>query len=119
MRRQRRRRVHYTGTEVSDGTVLAAYPSRKPSKRTMKERGWKIDDDGVCIKASDSWIGEFHVTDPGRLRFFDIIANRLNMRRSIREIALPKIEALQKEIHELKDEVRQLTSFLLKQEKSD
>jgi len=57
----------------------------------------------------DSYIKEFDSHDPGRFRFFDIMANRLNMRRAVREIVLPEIKALRDEIQELRQEIRALS----------
>jgi len=40
------------------------------------------------------------------------MANRLNMRRAIRELALPQMDAVRAEVAELKDQVRELMTLL-------
>jgi hypothetical protein len=100
---------------MNDGTVMAAFPIRKPPERKMKERGWRMDKDGVCEESRGSYLRRIDFNDPGRIRFFDIMANRLNTRRSIREIVLPEIKALQNEIQELRREIRELTLSMSKQ----
>lgn len=56
----------------------------------MKRDGDRLDEDNVCKDFMGSYVGSFNFDGPGRFRFFDIMANRLNVRRAIREIALPK-----------------------------
>ncbi|MCC7408386.1 MAG: hypothetical protein IT442_09950 [Phycisphaeraceae bacterium] len=112
MRRQRRRPVYYTVISDNDGTVLAAYPIRKIPDRIMKRDGQRLDEDGVCKEFMGSRVRSCDVNDPGRTRFFDIMANRLNARRAVREIAVPEIKALRDEVTELRKQVRQLTEFL-------
>jgi hypothetical protein len=48
MRRQRRRPRYYYASSLFDGTVLAAYPIRKPAPKIIKRDNLKIDEDGVC-----------------------------------------------------------------------
>lgn len=112
MPRNRRRPVYYTVSSLNDGTVLAARPVRKPTDRVMKRDGQKLDEDNVCRDFMGSYVGSFKGDDPGRFRFFDIMANRLNMRRAIRELALPEIQVLQAEVQGLREEVRALTATL-------
>jgi len=79
MRRQRRRRMHYRASSLFDGTVLAAYPIRKPTPKTIKRDKLRIDEEGVAIE----WLGAgrevSNVQHENRFRFMNIIANRLNM----------------------------------------
>lgn len=112
MRRQRRRPVYYTISSMHDGTILAAYPVRKPAARIMKQDGQKLDEDNVCRDFMASHVGSFKFDDPGRLRFFDIMANRLNVRRAVRELVLPHIDAVQAEVAGLRDQVRELKVLL-------
>lgn len=109
---RRRRPVYYTATSMNDGTVLAAYPVRKPAARIMKRDGDKLDDDGVCKEFLGSHVGSFDFNDPGRFRFFDIMANRLNTRRAIREIVEPSLTAIQGEVFALRNELRELRALL-------
>ena len=112
MRRQRRKPVYYAVTGLNDGTVMAAYPVRKPAARIMKRDGQKLDADNVCREFMGNYVGAFKLDDPGRLRFFDIFANRLNARRAMRELILPEIQAVREEIAALRDEIRHLAATL-------
>jgi hypothetical protein len=112
MSKRRRRPVYYTLISMNDGTVLSAYPIRKPASRIMKRDGDRLDADYVCKDFMGSHIGSFKFNDPNRFRFFDIMANRLNTRRAIRELALPEIQALQAEIAGLRNEIGQLRSMI-------
>ncbi|MCX5676481.1 MAG: hypothetical protein NTX87_15885 [Planctomycetota bacterium] len=98
MRRQRRKPLHYRSEALYDGTVIAAFPIRKPLPKVIKRDNLRIDDDGVCRE----WLraGQ-ELSDPNnetRLRFQNIIATSLNTRRALREIVLPRLTALQAEI---------------------
>jgi hypothetical protein len=78
----------------------------------MKRDGQKLDEDNVCRDWMGSYVVSFRSDDPGRFRFFDIMANRLNMRRAIRELALPQIQTIQAEVKDLREQVRALTAML-------
>lgn len=98
MRRQQRKSLHYHAEALYDGTVIAAFPIRKPLPKVIKRDHLRIDDDGVCRE----WLraGQ-ELRDPNnetRFRFQNIIATSLNARRALREIVLPRLTALQAEI---------------------
>lgn len=110
MRRHKRKPVYYSASSMNDGTVMAAYPIRKIPERIMKRDGYALDEDGVCREFMGSYVKSFDMNDPGRLRFFDIFANRLNTRRAIREIAVPEIKALRQEVADLRKLVEELVA---------
>jgi len=112
-RKRGRRPVYYTVTSMNDGTVLSAYPVRKPVARIMKRDGDRLDEDNVCKDFTGSYVGPFKFDDPGRCRYFDIMANRLNMRRAIRELTLPKLEAVEAEVVALRNDISELKAMLL------
>lgn len=112
MRRERRRPMHYHAHTLHDGTVLAAYPVRKPMPKTIKRDNLKIDDDGVCQEWSDSGKQLSDVRNETRTRFQDIIAVNLNTRRAIREIARPHLAALQQEMKALHDQLNRIEQLL-------
>jgi len=112
MRRSRRRLKHYTVASLYDGTVLAAYPFRKPSPRIMKRDGMRVDADGVVSETARSGWELSDTRNETRFRFQDILANRLNARRAVRELATEPIEALHRDIAELRTEVRRIAIAL-------
>jgi len=111
MRRQRRRPMHYTAHSLHDGTVIAVFPVRKPTLRTIKQEKLRFDEDGVCREWSRAGQELSDVYNESRTRFQDIIATRLNTRRAIREMVHPYLLKLQKdidEVHKKLDRVLQL-----------
>lgn len=118
MRRQRRRPRYYYASSLFDGTVLAAYPIRKPAPKIIKRDNLKIDDDGVCI---ESLRAGRYVSDcqyENRFRSQNIIANRLNTRRAIREIVLPKLAMIQQEITAVRTQLDRIENMLQEPNKS-
>ncbi len=118
-RKRNRRPVYYTITSMNDGVVLSAYPVRKPASRIMKRDGDSLDEDNVCKEFAGSYVRAFKSDDPGRFRFFDIMANRLNMRRAIREVAMPKLEAVEAEVAALRIELAELKAMLFGSEQHE
>ena len=102
MRRQRRRPMHYTTHSLHDGTILAAYPVRKPPPKTIKRDKIRIDQDGVCHDYAGAGKELSDVHNESRMRFQNIIATRLNTHRAIREMVLPRLEKLQGDINEIR-----------------
>jgi len=101
MRCQKRRPMHYTATSLHDGTILAAYPVRKPPPKMIKRDKIRIDKDGVCRDYADAGKELSDVYNESRMRFQNIIATRLNTRRAIREIVLPCLNKLHREVEEI------------------
>jgi hypothetical protein len=117
MRRQRRSPRYYYASSLFDGTVLAAYPIRKPAPKIIKRDNLKIDDDGVCEETLRS--GK-HVSDcqyENRFRSQNIIANRLNARRAIREIILPELATIQQEITTVRTQLDHIEHILRESKK--
>lgn len=106
--RPRRRSVYFSVTAMHDGTVLTAVPIRKPAGRIMKRRCQKPDADNVCDERRGSYVESFPIDDPGRLRFFDIMANRLNTRRAIRELVLTRLDEMDRRIEAIQKQVEQI-----------
>ena len=102
MRRPRRRPVYYSAMSLNDGTVLTAYPMRKPGPKRMKQDHLKIDADSVC----EEWLSPgWELSDSYnevRFRFQNILATKLNIRRAIREMILPVLTDMQQEIAALR-----------------
>jgi hypothetical protein len=88
-RKPRRRPVHYITFAFRDGAVVGCLPTRKPSAKRLKEDGIRVDPDLVCREylygASNLQTWELEQ----RVRTGDLLTNRMNMRRTVRELVLP------------------------------
>jgi len=112
MRRQKRRPIHYTAHSLNDGTVLAAFPVRKPIPKTIKREKLIIDGDGVCHEWSGAGKELSDVSNESRTRFQDIIATRLNMHRTIREMVCPYLLKLQKDMENMQKQLYHIQQLL-------
>ena len=113
MRRQKQRQIHYSAIALFDGTVLAAHPIRKPTPKSIKQDKIKIDEDGVCDKGWYDDGKQFSdTTFDNRFRFLDLMANRINMRRTIREMVFPHLTKLQNDIDEIHSKLDQIQQML-------
>ncbi len=93
-RKPRRRPVHYAALAYRDGAVFACYPTRKPSERRLKEDGKTVDVDLVCSETQYG-CNEFGGWElEQRVRTSDLLTNRMNMRRTVRDLVLPKLADL-------------------------
>lgn len=106
----RRRPIYYIAVTLHDGTVIASYPTRKPPPKAMKRHGYRLDVDGVLNDKSQPGFGIGSGEYENRFRFQDILANRLNTRRAIRELVLPVLEELRQEVAALRAEVARLSA---------
>jgi hypothetical protein len=110
MRRKKPRRqpVHYIAFAFRDGAIVAGVPTRKYSKRRIKEEGVWIDQDLVMREGQYDVKTFERATDEQRVRMVDLLANRLNMRRTVRELVLPElanIEVSLADLHERLDRI--------------
>ncbi len=112
MQRPQRKPMHYWAGSLFDGTVLASFTRRKPSPQAMKREHLKIDEDGICKEDLEAGKWLCDSMHPNRFRFQDIIANRLNMRRSIRELALPELAAIREEVAAMRSQLDRIERLL-------
>lgn len=112
MRRPRRKPMHYSASSLFDGTVLAAYPVRKPAPKVIKRDNLRIDDEGVCVEWLRSGKELSDVNNDTRTRFQDIIATSLNTRRALREIVLPELAALREEVAAVRSHLERIEQLL-------
>ena len=110
MRRPRRRPVYYSATSLNDGTVLTAYPMRKPAPKVMKRDHLKIDMEGVCKEWLRPGWELSDVNYDTRFRFQNILATNLNTRRAIRELVLPVLTDIRQEIAGLRAQLDSIDS---------
>ena len=104
-RKPRRRTVYSWTFGFPDGAVIGVAPERKPTDKRIKEEGWSIDDDGVyreTLYDSDYW----KTWEPEkRYKAVELLANRLNTRRAIRELILPELKSLHESIDSLRKQL--------------
>jgi len=112
MARARRRPMHYLATMLHDGTVLAAYPIRRPSRQTFKQDKLRVDPDGVTIEYAESGSQLRDVHNDTRTRFQDLIAANLNTRRAIRAMVLPALANLQSEVRALRAQLDRIEAAI-------
>ena len=113
MRRQRKRPLFYYADCMYDGTVTAAYPIRKPLPKRIKEYKIKIDEDGICDEGNyrpGKCFSDRRIEN--RFRFQDIISNRLNTRRALREIAMPELSKIRGDINAIQSQLNQIKELL-------
>jgi hypothetical protein len=107
-RSPRRRPVHYTTFVFSDGAAATCTPSRKPSAKTLKAEGRTIDVDFIC-KEFHFAVEEFEkLPGDARARISDILANRLNMHRALREIVLPVLNEMKDSLDSIRKRLDRL-----------
>lgn len=107
MRRQRRF-LYYSTFCLRDGTIITALPVRKPLPKTIKREKLKIDKDGVCREWAFSEREFSHLPLEKRVHLQDVISNRLNTRRAIREMLLPQFAKLQEDLNEIRRQLDQI-----------
>lgn len=112
MRSQCRRPVHYTAICLHDGTVLAAFPVRKPTPHVIKRDRLRIDPDHVCREYFTGGREISDVNNETRMRSQDIISNALNARRAVRELVLPRLDALESEFTALRAQLDRIEQSL-------
>jgi len=98
--------MYYGALGLYDGTITAAYPIRKPVSQKVK------DEDGIYDPYLSSGKQYSDCNYEGRTRFQDIISNRLNTRRAIREIVSPQIAKLQKDVDKVLKELEEIKELL-------
>ena len=100
--------MFYHAISLHDGTVIAAYPMRKPAPRIIKRDHILFDSDGALRGNSRAGHDLSDTRVENRFRFQDIVANNLNTRRAIRELVLASIAELSAEVSRLQLLVDQL-----------
>ena len=104
--------MYYLEFGLYDGTVTAAYPIRKPLPKRIKEYGLTFDEDGVCESQLTNGKEYSNWKHENRFRFQNIMANRLNTRRAIRELIFPSIAELHKEMEDIKKQLEMIQNLL-------
>lgn len=111
-RKPRKLPVHYIAMTFRDGAAVGCMPTRKPSEKKIKTDGLRIDPDLVCQEMHyapgqyASWEQDF------RVRCADLLTNRLNMRRTTRELVLPVLAEIQTTLIALNKRLEQIERAL-------
>ena len=112
MARARRRSLHYLAFTLYDGTVLGAFPIRKPSRQEFKRDKLRVDPDGVTIEHAGSGSELRDVRNEERTRFQDLIAANLNTRRAIRAMVLPELADIQLEVRAMRAQLDRIEATI-------
>jgi hypothetical protein len=113
MQRQKKRQVYYNASMLYDGAIVATFPIRKPLPKKIKEEHIKIDEDGVCDKGWYSDGKQYSdINAANRFRFQDIMVNRLNTRRAIRELIFPCLFKLEKDMDDMRNQLNRIEQLL-------
>jgi hypothetical protein len=108
-RPKRRKPVHYVTFAYADGATVACLPARKPTKLKIADEGIHIDSDYVMREYRYSSSGTFEgASNEQRVRMADLLSNRLNMRRTIRELVLPCLANLQAMLRTLDERLQRI-----------
>lgn len=113
MRRKKKKRdVHYVALAYRDGAVIACYPERKPSDKKMKEDGLRIDPD-LVFRERHYRCDEFRAGElEQRVRTCDLLSNRINTRRALREIVLPRLDELETKLDAMQEQLDRMEKLL-------
>lgn len=104
----RRRPAYFIVWCLKDGTVLTAIQCRKPHPNEMRD-GRRIEADGVCrrtIRTAED-LSESSETD--KIIFQVSMAAALNMRQVLRDLVLPRLEAIERRLDALETRGRPRT----------
>jgi hypothetical protein len=85
---------------------------RKPSPHVLKRDRLRIDEDNICKEFGTSGSDLRDVNYDGRTRFQDIVANRLNVNRAIREIVLPRLDAVELQFANIRTQLDRIERVL-------
>ena len=106
----RRRDVYSIAFVFPDGSAFSCAPERKPSDKRIKEDGVHVDADFV-FREYKYGPSDWHTwPDNHRRELGQIMAIRLNTRRAIRELLLPKLEAIQASLDDIQSRLDRLES---------
>ena len=107
-KKPRRRDVYSIAFVLPDGSAFACGPQRKPSDKRIKEDGAHVDDDFV-FREYKYGPNDWHSWPENKRReLTQIMAIRLNTRRAIRELVLPKLEAIQASLADIQSRLGRL-----------
>ena len=104
--------MYFCAHALHDGTVVAAYPIRKPSPQELRDRRIPIDPEGVAREFAHVW-KDISVDNQTRTRFQSVIATDLNTRRALRELVLPALDEALEKIQALQSQLDRMEAMLI------
>jgi hypothetical protein len=104
--------MHYTSLGLHDGTVLSAWPIRKPPRRVFKRECSPIDPEGVVKEHTRTGEEISSVDNTERWRPQTVIAINLNVRRALRELVLPRLAETLGKVESLKGQLDRIEALL-------
>lgn len=104
-RKPRKLPVYYVTMGYRDGAVVGCYPDRKPPDRILKRDNERVDPDLVFSEGHYKADGFAGCDLEHRIRRSDILSNRMNMRRTVRDLVLPKLAEMEITLASLKEQL--------------
>lgn len=105
--------MYFSIQRLHDGTVLWAFPIRRPSKQELKRDRVRIDADGVASEWAVNGRSLSDTHNDTRTRFQDIIATNLNTRRAVRELVLPCLADTREEVCKMREQLDRIEAMLV------
>jgi hypothetical protein len=94
----RRRPAYYTVWALRDGTVVAAGETGRKPLPSQRRRWGKIDEDGVWQEFNQVATHMAELQERHWIAMQVSITSRLNSRRAIRELVLPRLGGLEERL---------------------
>lgn len=105
----RRKPAYYLTYGLKDGTITAVLQTRKPLKKSLR-RGEKIDEDGVYRTYVHECSDYQDLEDRHYVTRHVALAGRLNTRRAIRELVLPRLDEIASQLEAINQRLDKLES---------
>ncbi len=96
--------VYYHVFVAEDGTILDVRQTYKPRKSSMRPR-IKIDEDGVHTEWTQSLDDWNSFSDWAKGSYTTTMATRLNLRRTLRELVLPRLDGVERQLASIQEKL--------------
>jgi len=104
--------MHYTSLTLHDGTVLSAWPIRKPVPSVFKRECIPADPEGVLHEYARAGKEISDVNNTERWRPQTVLAMNLNVRRALRDIVLPGLTEALERVQSLEAQLNRIEALL-------
>jgi hypothetical protein len=109
---KRDRRAYFKTFELANGTALLAIPMRKPHPKSIHMGIRRMDEDGVCWVFAEDYADIEAYTQQARHFIHSTIATSINVKRAIRQQVEPKLDALNRNVAALAEQLRRIERML-------